>query len=278
MAFKENRTGLYKLINNLSIDVVIGSVASYYFFSEVLNVTPDIVSVILLGIAVWSIYTLDHLIDSRKIDINVATDRHLFHKANYSILSWVVLALLALAIILIAYIPTSTIIAGAMLSGLVILYFITIHLLNLSKVIFHKELTVATLYSIGVILGPFSLYTQELLSHHKLLFASFFCIVFMNVIIFAFFDRESDCKANFQSIPLKIGVLMSHRLIHFLSLSVLILNLTLIWIGFEKEALCIFSMHAVLYSLFLFQENYFVRTNFRYIGDGIFFIPLFYLL
>jgi hypothetical protein len=63
----------------LSIDVVLGALAGLVFFSKLLRIELEWHVFLLLGLAVWSIYTADHLLDSRqKTEVDLSP-RHHFH-------------------------------------------------------------------------------------------------------------------------------------------------------------------------------------------------------
>ncbi|MCU0402218.1 MAG: hypothetical protein MUE75_14635, partial [Algoriphagus sp.] len=73
---------LHKLIRSiswLSIDVVVGSMAGMYFFMDLFHASLSWPAFALLGLAVWSIYTLDHLIDIRSIRTELVPRRE-FHR------------------------------------------------------------------------------------------------------------------------------------------------------------------------------------------------------
>ena len=80
----------YRLFNLLSLDIALGSVCMTYFVSLVLNVQSPAIFYFLLGQAVWLVYLLDHIYDSRKN--NGESYRRIFYKKYAKLLLYVLLA------------------------------------------------------------------------------------------------------------------------------------------------------------------------------------------
>lgn len=65
----------YRYLNALSLDVVLGGVISGLFFAKLLEVTLPSQVLVELALAVWVIYTLDHLWDAYRSQRPVKTFR-----------------------------------------------------------------------------------------------------------------------------------------------------------------------------------------------------------
>src|SRR6187431_1308602 len=72
----------YRFINLLSIDVALGAVCSALFFARLLSVRILPFGLITLGLSVWIIYSVDHLLDARKLKSKASTMRHRFHQEH----------------------------------------------------------------------------------------------------------------------------------------------------------------------------------------------------
>ena len=77
---------LQQLFSWLSIDVVFGAMASMYFFQELFHVQLEWPIFVLLGLAVWTIYILDHLLDARQSK-GSSSSRRVFYRQNKLVLS-----------------------------------------------------------------------------------------------------------------------------------------------------------------------------------------------
>src|SRR5690606_20107856 len=56
------------------------------FFDRLVRAELGIILYILLGLAVWCIYTFDHLLDAKQIGKQASTFRHAFHQKNFKVL------------------------------------------------------------------------------------------------------------------------------------------------------------------------------------------------
>jgi hypothetical protein len=268
---------VYCYINNLSIDVSFGAIISSIFLYKLLGITPSPTSIIILGLTVWSIYTFDHLIDAKKENRNITTERHLFHLKYYSQLTKLVVFMLLLIGVLVFSLPAITVMFGTALGCIVLSYFLSLHLLNWKSII-HKELTIAVVYTLGVMVGPLSLVNASFEINLIVIIATFFIIVLLNLLIFSLFDFDADKQAKFPSLTQKLGVTKSGKIIKILSALAGGLILMVYVMGFPKESILLFTMFFILQILFWFKTSDLIINNYRFFGDGIFFIPLIYIL
>ncbi|MCB0805276.1 MAG: hypothetical protein KDC05_05710, partial [Bacteroidales bacterium] len=74
-------------INNLSIDVVIGALMSSLFASRITGVQPEISFWVIFVLAVWVVYSADHLVDALRLKNHAHTHRHRFHFRHFRLLS-----------------------------------------------------------------------------------------------------------------------------------------------------------------------------------------------
>jgi hypothetical protein len=72
--------GWYKIFQALSLDVVIGAIIFSLAISKYYKVNTPCIILICLAIAIWVIYTCDHLLDAKRIKGNASTHRHQFHQ------------------------------------------------------------------------------------------------------------------------------------------------------------------------------------------------------
>src|SRR5690349_20970168 len=84
----------YRWVNILSLDVAAGAVISALFFVDITNAQVYPLSLLALGLAVWIIYTVDHLKDVYRLTQVATTNRHRFHQQHFKVL--IIVASLAL--------------------------------------------------------------------------------------------------------------------------------------------------------------------------------------
>lgn len=190
---------IFQLISWLSLDVVVGAMASLYFFQELLHVSLDWTAFGLLGLAVWTIYNLDHVLDARKI-LNPSSPRRVFHQ-RYQVV-------LGVGIII------------AVGSGLVWAFFwmgwgkelqLTLVLtfsmagcrwaIQKFGLVPLKEVSIALFYLVGTTWLPL-LRTKAIdLTWEVLIFALlFFVVALLNLWMLSFLDREEDRQDGFLSL------------------------------------------------------------------------------
>ena len=187
------------LFSWLSLDVVIGAMASLYFFQELLHVSLDWPAFVLLGFAVWTIYNLDHLLDARKIT-STSSPRRAFHRKYQVILGVGILIAVLLGL------------AGAFYwMGWAKEFQLTL-ILALSMFgcrwaiqkfgpVLLKEVSIALFYVVGTIWLPLLRAEAADLSWAVLIFAAlFFVLALLNLWMLSFLDREEDRQHGFLSI------------------------------------------------------------------------------
>lgn len=262
----------------MSLDVALGSgllslaIAKYYL-------VPLPVSVVLaLMIAVWVIYTFDHLTDAKKIGRQASTYRHRYHQQHYKIIRKIFFLVMLTSQTVVLAIPTVVLKWGFLCSIGVLFYFLLLRL----KGFWCKELIIATCYTIGVFLAPLSLSPTSLNLFQLLLIPQVFFLALANLIIFSYFDYEKDQQDGQHSLALYLGLLPTRKI----ALGLTLFNLFMIamlsffaklFVTQEVQGI-LFSMNLLLFILLLKERHFRKHELYRIIGDGIFFVPILFLL
>ena len=272
------------LIQNLSIDVTAGAIISSLYVAKLFGVRLEESMLIGLGVAIWLIYTVDHLFDAKKSVGYSTNQRHAFHQKYFRPIAVVALIVFFIGVFNLYYLPWATTKLGLILALLVAVYIGSLHLLKLNKT-WHKEILAAIIYSFGIFVAPLSL-----LEHWDIfvfyVFVVFFLIVITNLLVFPLFEYENDRNGDNQSIVTLYG----KPFVRKLATVILVLNVLLIVCGMVylnpvmtgarwlSSEYILFMMTLVLAMLLMFP-NFFQRNDrYRLVGDGIFFFPLIYLL
>jgi len=275
----------YKYLRILSIDVVLGACAMSYFLAYVMSVRLPLYCLVILGLSVWLIYTCDHLIDALKIKHHAHTPRHLFHQENFTTLSFLWLSVLGCAAwVTFFYLPYKTILTGGIILVASAIYLILVWLFGSARShIVQKELGVAVIYTCGIFIGPLSFLKGNLSKEIIVLFMQVFMIAFVNLILFALFDYETDYKDGHVSFIQMVGKKNSNLVIGFLMVLYMLITLLacLFFISdftFLKAEWIMAFMMAVLSWIFYSRENMSNMPLYKGIADGIFFLPLIILI
>ncbi len=268
---------MYRYVNALSLDVVSGAVISSLFFAKLFEVSLPGIILVTLALAVWTIYTMDHLWDAHRSQNPEKTFRHLFHQNNFLALSVLVVLGIAAGVVMLWYLPTITRAWGIALTLVVIGYFIIVGYQQ--KSMYHKEIIVALVYTCGVIVGPFSLYQGTLTTPHILVTIQFAVLAFSNLLLFSYFEMEIDLHQNFGSLPRSIGKSTARSLVMGLLLFVM-LTVLVCWLTCPEQDVIknsqwiILLMSFSLMAIYKWSEFFRQHDRYRFLGDGIFFIPV----
>jgi len=266
---------LFKVLRALSLDVVLGAISFSMFIASAIQVNVPPVIYMELTLAVWSIYTWDHLKDARSTD-SPSAFRHQFHKTHQRKIFLGLLLALVLGAFLAYFLPLKTLYMGIMLCIFVLVYFIVIHFY--SK-FYHKEAFISILYALGIFLGPYSV-VNAIFSVSQLFFSLIITslIAFINLIIFSDFERKIDLQSGYPSLALAIGIKVK-RLVYLLSGLSILLTAFAYCLQFisVKTFYCFLIMLAILGCTYLGRKYTFRNEYYRIFGDGVFFVPLLFL-
>jgi len=261
--------------------VVLGSCIVSWLFAQILFVQVPVFSYVSLGVGVWLVYTIDHLIDAHKINHEAITARHQFHQNHFVLLLFVWISIFIITVPLaLYYLPTSTIYLGIIVAVIVVVHLILVFLLG-GKVsnFIQKELGVGLGYTLGVVIAPLSLsHTYSLYFVTSLL--QLFCIAMINIYTFSFFDIEKDKHQGHTSIARNIGRQQANQLLNGLIIitGILILISTTLYPNMILYQLVFIIMY-LPFVLIKVQQKYFKKQdNYRVLGDMVFLFPIFLCL
>ena len=263
---------MYRYIRWLSLDIVLGAVVLLHYLGNFYSVTFPASVYLALASAVWLIYTLDHLIDARKVE-SPTSDRHRFHKKHLRTLQKASMMVLMVALVNVFFLPEVIIRNGTLLASACTGYLL---LVFLSRKRWVKEFWVALIYAMGIFLAPFSM--GQMGGWDVFLLSQLILIAFLNLIIFSFYDHELDQHDGFHSIVVRLGRKNSAIAIHGISLLTLALTLTGWAISAQQIELVFLLMSVALYNVFLFPVFFHRHERFRIVGDAVFFLPSAFLI
>jgi 4-hydroxybenzoate polyprenyltransferase len=265
----------YRLLNILSIDVALGAACSAAWFGELFEVNVRPYALISLGLTVWIIYTLDHLLDARKVKNAASTPRHRFHQENLASLLVAIILATILDLFFVFFIRMAVFQAGVLLSVIIAIYF-----LLQQHIRYIKEFIIAFLFSCGVLLPAWSLSPTRPDLEFTLLISQFALTALLNLILFSWFDRHTDHQDKRESFVTLIGEAKARRILWILFMlnASLMMGSILYSPQLIYNVLIIFFMNTILMMVFVKHERFEVNDRFRLIGDSVFLFPALYLL
>jgi hypothetical protein len=262
----------YRFLNVLSIDVALGAICSSCWLANYFKVDLRIYSYLALGLTVWVIYTVDHLIDAKHIGHQASSKRHQFHQRNFNVLAVITSIFIGIDGVLVFFVRESIFYAGVALSLI-----ITVYLLFNRWLTYLKEFVVAVLYCGGVILPVVSITGTEAVLQQVDLLVSFFLTALINVVLFSWFDWKIDQRDSGTSIVLSLGIDVVAKVLWILFL---VQGALILWIGTHTfvDSVLLGFMNGILLLLFVQAQAFTNDERFRLLGDAIFLLPVFTFL
>ncbi len=262
---------LLRQLNIWCIDVAVSAGLLSFAFSRLWNIALPLSVPVLLSIAVWLIYTFDHLKDTVDTKEPGLSARRNLHRKYVKQLIAVSMMLLLLAAGLIFFVPVKVVVYGTALSLLVVSYYLGLHLAQRSPKL-KKEYIVAILYTAGVVLGPLACGTPP--AGYQLHVLQLFLLALNNLLLFSWFDREMDQKEGFSNIVHILGAGKIRLLLILLPLFQFMAALLLSASGFFREFELLWAMIGIVMLLPMIKPVYWqLRYRYRILGDFLFFVP-----
>lgn len=269
---------LYRVVNQLSLDVACGAMVCAAFFGHILHVQIQSYALGLLGLTVWIIYTTDHLLDVRRLKQEAFSQRYRFYQQNFRKLciASVISILIAIGLILLVQSPVVN-------WGLVLAVVVAVYLVVQQKLGLVKELVISILYTAGILLPSMSMTRMDLSGNEYvlilILILSFAQTAFINLVLFSWYDWKQDLSDSQSSLVTFMGRSRAKKIlaISFL-IQVIFFSTLILFSTFRMETLVLVVMNAVLFLLYLFPTKFSANGYYRLIGDIVFLFPLPYLL
>ncbi len=264
----------YRYFRWLSLDIVLGAIIFLHFLADLYALAIEPSVYLALGIAIWLIYTTDHLIDA---SISTHPDaRRNFHRVHQSKLIFISGALSFLGLINIYFLPLQVIRSGAVLCAFCVLYLLVVYFIPR---FWFKEILVAVGYSSGIFLAPLALKGSFGITDF-ILVSQLSVLASINLLIFSLYDRERDSIEGFGSLVMKMNS-NSGWVINFLLLALFssalyfLIHLPAKFIAIQ---LVYMMMTLILFSITRFRLFFGRKERFRIVGDAVFYVPLIFLI
>ena len=262
---------LYHYFHLLQFDIALGAVAISIWFAQLENIEHDLLVPILLGAAVWVIYTSDHLLDAYRYRKEIKGGRYEFFHRYWKILSIICIALAIPAGLLAMKLSSEIWKVGLSLSGLVLIYLFLAHFAR-SKFYLLKELSVAIIYAGGVLTANIA--TQGF-AEVTLPLLWVFALVLCDLLLYSILELADDAKMKMPSLTKQLGS-RQIKFIHDLFLSAAFMSWLLLSYRYGFDWFWILPSTLMLLMILIFRNKghqfYQSGTHRRY-GELIFMIP-----
>ncbi len=273
-----SQLGVTEFVNCFSLLVVAGSISTSYFFGQLFHANLSFSFYWLLGSTIWIIYGLDHVLDGLKKKEESISVRHYIH---YKYRKVIVPTLGAVAVFnaFIAYffLDSKVMLFGLALGGLVILYFGIIHIFKGFKVNWLKELFVSIVVCAGMVVLPGLSGDMDISVGSLTLVACMILINFSNLLLFSYYDHDSDVANGLNSAATQWGKEVTRSVILktlgsafalFFFWTILILSPVKL-----PVTVALLLMFNILLMIYIQEDKFKVKGRYRFWGDFVFLIP-----
>lgn len=247
-----------------------GAVASSLFFYKTFHVKIDSIALIVLSLSVWIIYSVDHLLDVKRLKENSAsTTRHRFFQKYFNALVGTSLVCTVAVIALLPFVSISILIVGL---GLILI--IIIYLLAQRHLVFAKEFVGSLLYAAGIILPVLASKSNHVSAEEAGLIVQFIIVAWINLLVFSIFDKDADQRDQHVSFVIRWGELGALKLIAILFILGCALFAYQVMGSCIRQSAIISVMSLLLVSILFFKSFFAKSDRFRLLGDAVFLLPL----
>ena len=198
---------LYRHFHFLSLDIVLGALASSCFASRLFRGNPGWVWWLTLTMTVWLLYTGDHMLDAWKHRKKVEHEMQFFMLKNRKVLRFSLGAVALVDSMLIINLLDKELMKYVLvLAGLVLLFYAMRHIFKKNRVLYIPgEVFVLLLYMTGTWLGPAVVFEHSFEATYGMIALIFAGILLMNLGVISLYDIDLDSRLGLISMARKMG-------------------------------------------------------------------------
>ena len=249
----------YRWFTWLSGDVVLGAMAGMLFFAKLLRAEISWEVYGLLGMAVWCIYTADHLLDSRKIAEGSPLDRHLVHRIYGKSLRYMLggIGMLGLIWAISLFGWELELLIGVGLAIGILSLMLLIQKLG-KNLVWTKELSTAIFYVIGISwYSWFQIEAVDFRWEPIAITLIYMLLAYLNLLMLSSLDAAKDKIAGFESIATVLSPVKLILIIRKLALALILLAFFgfILFFSFYRLYSCILLIMALVHYLSFFNAT-----------------------
>lgn len=275
---------MFRILRALNLDIILGGLAVASLSIRHFQTNMPLTWWFILAGSIWIVYSLDRLLDAKRLKSNASTFRHRFHYRHFRPIALSV----ALISLLVLYLALTSLRWQILIAGFGLALFCMVYLLlaQIRHAHIPREPLVALGYVAGIILGPAveSLIGSMNLSQHQLLnrqadlafFALLFLAAMLNLLVFNRFEYFVDRRDGQTSLMQQLSRQQFHALMHAILMLQILAWVLLIYFARHEahlESAFVLLIVAPFPYIMLLARNFFKKKDrFRIYGDGIFLI------
>jgi hypothetical protein len=275
---------IYQRIHFLSLDIVLGALASSCLAACLFNSSPGWAWWPALAITVWLLYTGDHVLDAWKHRKTSKRELHQFIFRNRRNLLWF-MGILGIGDLLLIFnfLERSFLRYALILAGLVLLFYAMRHLFRRNRVLFIPgEFFVLVLYMEGTWLGPLVTRSGEFITLDGLIAVMFAGILLMNLGIISLYDIQLDSRLGIASLASALGKSSTRTLMLITGILIYlaaIMQFLVFGVDQHSQLVLILAGMATILLLVLLLPSYFRKKDYyRMAADAVLYMGFLSLL
>jgi 4-hydroxybenzoate polyprenyltransferase len=275
---------IYRYFHFLSLDIVLGALASSCFAARLFAVDPGWVWWITLALTVWLLYTGDHMLDAWRNRKKIERELHFFMNKNRRTMIWSMGVVTVADMLLIFNLLDPGLMKYALvLAGLVLLFYAMRHIFRKNRVLFIPgEFFVLFIYMAGTWLGPVSAVENSFVPSQGLIALIFAGVLLMNLGVISLYDIKLDNRLGIGSMARSLGPKRTRRMLIGTSIAIYLVSL-LQFLVFEMDryfryALILAGMATILLLVLLYPSRFRKNDYYRLAADAVLYMGFLSLL
>ena len=275
---------IYRTLHFLSLDIVLGALATSCFAARLFASDPGWIWYISLALTVWLLYTGDHMLDALKHKKKIERELHYFMMKNRKTLVWS-MGLVATADILLIFnlLDQEQMKYGLFLAGLVLLFYAMRHVFRKNRILsIPGEVFVLLLYLAGTWLGPAVAIEGNFEAGQGMIALIFMGVLLMNLGVISLYDMKLDSRMGITSLANLLGLKRTKNLLLGTSIAIYLISI-LQFMVFEMDrysqyALILCGMTTILLLVVYYPSRFRKNDYFRLAADAVLFMGFLSLL
>jgi hypothetical protein len=275
---------IYRHFHFLSLDIVLGALASSCFAARLFGMDPGWVWWITLTLTVWLLYTGDHMLDALKHRKKIERELHFYMLKHRKTLVWSMgLVTVINALLIFNLLDHALMKYALMLSGLVLLFYAMRHVFRKNRVLkVPGEFFVLLIYMAGTWLGPAVVYEGNFEVGHGMVALLFAGVLLMNLGVISLYDIKLDTRLGLSSLAKELGVKRSRNLILGTGIAIFLISLLQFLVfdvdRYSQYVLVLAGMATILLLVLYYPSRFRKNDYYRLAADAVLYMAFLSLL
>lgn len=266
---------IYRYLHYLSIDILLGALASSCFAASLFATDPGWAWWITLALTVWLLYTGARMMDAWKHRKKIERDLHYFMMKNRKTMVWSMALVAAVNVLLIFNLLDQEMMKYALfLAGLVLLFYAMRNVFRRNRILMIPgEFFVLLLYISGTWLGPVVASEIPLEAGHGMVALIFAGVLLMNLGVISLYDMKLQSRMGIKSLARQLGIKRTKNLLLGTGIAIYLVSL-LQFLVFEMDrffqyALILAGMTTILLLVLYYPSRFRKHEYYRLAADAV---------